>query len=86
MLVLNSIRVAGVAGRLTDRLSDLGYRTEQPDNHPSLLDTSVVWYVEGFDREAEELAGKIPDAVLEPFPGEEPRAALTVVIGASYRE
>ena len=86
VLVLNSTRIAGLAGRLTNRLSDLGYGTLEPDNHPSQLDISVVWYVEGFDREAEVLAEEIPDANIEPFPGEEPLAPLTVVLGASYRE
>lgn len=84
--VLNSTGVTGLAGRITERLSALGYRTESPANHRPRLDTSVVWYLEGFDREAEILAEEIPDANLEPFPGEEPRAHLTVVVGASYRE
>lgn len=86
VLVLNSTRVTGLAGRVTERLSALGYRTEPPANHTSRLDTSVVWYVEGFDREAEILAEEIPDANLEPFPGEAPGAHLTVVVGESYRE
>ena len=86
VLVLNSTRTAGLAGRLTDRLSDLAYRTLEPGNHPSLLDVSVVWFVDGFEREAEVLAEEIPDANVEPFPGDNPRAPLTVVVGASFRE
>lgn len=86
VLVLNSTRVTGLAGRVTERLSDLGYRTLDPDNHPEALQTSVVWYVEGFRLEAEVLAEAIPDAEVQPFGGDDPRAPLTVVLGASYRE
>ena len=86
VLVLNSTQVPGLAGRLTERLSGLGYRTLDPDNHPVPLESSVIWYVEGYEREARVLAGEIPDTDVEPFPGDEPGAALTVVLGASYRE
>ena len=85
VVVLNSTRVAGLAGRVTERLSDLGYLTLDPDNHPTSLETSVIWYVEDFEREAEALAEEIADADVEPFPGDDPEAALTVVLGASYR-
>lgn len=86
VLVLNSTQTAGLAGQVTDHLSELGYRTETPDNHPSPLETSVVWYLDGFEQEAEALAEEIPDANIEPFPGDVPRAHLTVVLGASYLE
>ncbi len=86
VIVLNSTRVAGLAGRLTDRLSELGYRTEPPDNHPTEIAATVVWHLEGFEQEAEALAKEIPDADIEPFPGDAPRAHLTVVLGASYSE
>lgn len=86
VVVLNSTRVTGLAGRVTQRLSDLGYQTLDPDNHPTSLQTSVIWYVQGFEREAAVLAGEITDADVEMFPGDDPEAALTVVLGASYRE
>lgn len=86
VLVLNSTQTAGLAGQVTDQLSELGYRTEDPDNHPTSLGTSVVWYLDGFEREAEALAEEIPDANIEPFTGDVPRAHLTVVLGASYLE
>ncbi len=86
VMVLNSTRVAGLAGRLTERLADLGYRTLDPDNHPDELETSVIWYVEGFRREAEVLAEAVPDAGIAPFGGGDPQAPLTVVLGASYSE
>ena len=85
VLVLNSTRTPGLAGSLADQLSELGYRTLEPDNHPVALSASVVWYVEGFRREAEVLAEVIPDAVVEPFDGDDPQAPLMVVLGASYR-
>ena len=86
VVVLNSTRVTGLAGRVTQRLSDLGYQTLDPDNYPTAQDTSVIWYVEGFEREAGVLAEEITDANVEMFPGDNPEAALTVVLGASYRE
>ena len=86
VVVLNSTRVTGLAGRVTQQLSDLGYQTLDPDNYPTALDTSVIWYVEGFEREAGVLAEEITDANVEMFPGDNPEAALTVVLGASYRE
>ena len=86
VLVLNSTQTAGLAGRVTEQLSELGYRTESPDNHPSPLETSVVWYLEGFEREAEALAEAVPDANVEPFTGDAPRAHLTVVLGSSHLE
>ena len=86
VLVLNATSAAGLAGRLNDELADLGYRTVPPDNHPENLDTSVIWYVEGYDREAAILAEQVPDAELVLFPGDAPRAPITVVLGAGYRE
>ena len=86
VLVLNATSVAGLAGRVTDELAGLGYRTVPPDNHPENLDSSVIWYVEGYDREAAALSEQVPDADLELFPGDAPRAPITVVLGAGYRE
>ena len=86
VLVLNATSVGGLAGRLTDQLADLGYRTVPPDNHSENLDTSVIWYVEGYDREAAILSEQVPDADLVLFPGDAPRAPITVVLGAGYRE
>lgn len=86
VLVLNATSVGGLAGRLTDQLADLGYRTAPPDNHSENLDTSVIWYVEGYDREAAILAEQVPEAELLLFPGDAPRAPITVVLGADRRE
>ncbi len=86
VLVLNATSVGGLAGRLTDQLADLGYRTAPPDNYSENLDTSVIWYVEGYDREAAILAEQVPEAELLLFPGDAPRAPITVVLGADRRE
>ena len=86
VLVLNATSVAGLAGRLTEELAGLGYRTVPPDNHPENLDSSVIWYVEGYDREAAVLSEQVPDAELVLFPGDAPRAPITVVLGAGYQE
>ena len=86
VLVLNATSVAGLAGRVTEELAGLGYRTVPPDNHPENLDSSVIWYVEGYDREAAILSEQVPDAELVLFPGEAPRAPITVVLGAGHRE
>ncbi len=86
VLVLNATSVGGLAGRFTDELADLGYRTVPPDNHPENLDTSLIWYVEGYDREAAILAEQVPDAEVVLFPGDAPRAPITVVLGAGHRE
>ena len=86
VLVLNATSAAGLAGRLTDQLADMGYRTVPPDNHPENLDSSIIWYVEGYDREAAVLSEQVPDAEPVLFPGDAPRAPITVVLGASYRE
>ena len=86
VLVLNATAVGGLAGRLTDQLSELGYRTAPPDNHTENLDSSVIWYVEGYDREAAALAEYVPDADLALFPGDAPRAPITVVLGAGSQE
>lgn len=86
VLVLNSTRVTGLAGRLAEQLAEFGYRSLEPGNHPVALQRSVVWYVEGFRREAEALAEFVPDAGVEPFAGDDPQAPLTVILGASYRE
>ena len=86
VLVLNATSVAGLAGRFTDQLADLGYRTVPPDNHSENLDSSVIWYVEGYDREAAILSEQVPDAELVLFPGDAPRAPITVLLGAGHRE
>ena len=75
-----------MAGRLTNQLADLGYQMLEPDNFTPALEFSRVWYVEGLEREAAQLAAAIPDAIVEPFPDGESQSDITVVLGASFSE
>ncbi len=84
--VLNATNQTGLAGRVTERLGGLGYRTADPGNHSEDLARSLIWYLPGYDREALLLASQVPDATILPYPGNAPRAPLTVILGASYRE
>lgn len=86
VLVLNSTSRTGLAARLVERLDALGYQTPEPTNYPNPLDQSRVWYVEGFALEAAAVAELVPDAIVEITPLETPRAAITVVLGASFTE
>jgi len=86
VLVLNSTSRTGLAARFVERLDALGYQTPEPSNYPNPLDTSRVWYVEGFELEAGIIAELVPDAIVEVTPLESPRAAITVVLGASFTE
>lgn len=86
VIVLNSTDTKGMAGRLTNQLADLGYQMLEPDNFTPALEFSRVWYVEGLEREAAQLAAAIPDAIVEPFPDGESQSDITVVLGASFSE
>ena len=86
MLVLNSIGTTGLARRVTDRLSELGYNTLTPDNYEPRLEQSLIWYKPGFGPDAQDLAANFPDAVTEFNPDEQPEADIVVLLGASYEE
>ncbi len=86
VLVLNSVGTAGLAGRVTERLAELGYDTLEPDNYEPRLDQSLIWYKEGFGPEAQDLAANFPDAVTEFNPDGLPEADVVVLLGASYEE
>ena len=86
VLVLNSTGRSGLAGRTTQQIADEGYQTLPADNFSPTLDTSVVRYTEGLEREAEVLAAQIPDANLELSEEEDPAADLVVVLGLSFEE
>lgn len=86
VLVLNSTGRSGLAGRTTQRIADGGYQTLPADNFSPTLDTSVVRYAAGLEREAEVLAAQIPDANLELSEEEDPAADLVVVLGLSFEE
>lgn len=87
VLVLNSTRRSGLAGRTTQRIAELGYQTLEADNYADTLDVSLVRYArEELEREAEALAEGIPDANLELWTEGDPPADLVVILGLSYVE
>lgn len=86
VLVLNSVGTAGLAGRVTELLSGLGYNTLEPDNYEPRLEQSLIWYKEGFGPDAQDLAANFPDAITEFNPDGLPEADIVVLLGASYEE
>ena len=86
VIVLNSTDTKGMAARLTIKLANLGYLTVEADNYAPALDISVVWFADGYRREAELLAEQVPDATIEPFAEDDVRADITVVLGSSFSE
>ncbi len=86
VLVLNAVGTPGLAGRLTEQLSGLGYVTLQADDYDPPLDQSRVWYRTGFAAEALELAAQVPDALIELNPDADTEADIVVVLGASFQE
>lgn len=88
VLVLNSIGIAGAAGRMTARLDEAGYQTLAPDDYEPEQDPSRVWYREGFSPEANELLDFIEGALVEPLPDETlaEGADIVMVLGTGYEE
>ena len=84
--VLNGSGVAGVAGRMTDKLSQAGYVVLSPANAPQRYSSSAVYYQEGWQDKAEEIlqAAEIdeidaPTAMPQRFASED--AAVIVLLG-----
>lgn len=88
VVVLNSVGIAGAAGRMTARLDEAGYQTLAPDDHEPEQDPSRVWYREGFSPEANELLDFIEGALVEPLPDETlaEGADIIMVLGTGYEE
>jgi hypothetical protein len=88
VIVLNSIGLAGAAGRKTQELADAGYQTLQADDIEPQQDQSRVWYREGFAAEANALLQFLPGALVEPIPDPELQTGTDVVLvlGAGYTE
>ena len=86
--VLNSLGIAGIAGRFTQVLADAGYQTLPPDDFDPEQDPSRIWYREGYSLEANELLQFLPGALVEPLPDDElqPGADVVVVLGTGYEE
>jgi hypothetical protein len=88
VIVLNSIGLAGAAGRKTQELADAGYQTVQADDLEPQQDQSRVWYREGFAAEANALLQFLPGALVEPIPDPELQTGsdVVLVLGAGYAE
>ena len=88
VVVLNSVGIAGAAGRLTGDLAGAGYQTLQPDDYEPEQDPSRIWYRDGFSAEGNELLEFVPGALVEPIPdpGLQPGADIVVVLGIGYEE
>lgn len=84
VLVLNAVGRAGIAGTLTEALAAGGYQTLVPDNYPDAVATSKVWFREGFQAEALELARFVPDAEVELNDEIGPEADIVVILGPTY--
>jgi len=83
--VLNAVGVAGLAAEVSSRLDDLGYQTIEPGNYQPVLSQTRVWFFEGFEGEAFELAAQFPDALVEQASADlEVDADIVVVLGESY--
>lgn len=88
VVVLNSIGVAGAAGRFTETLEEAGYQTLQASDYEPEQDPSKIWYREGFSAEANEILEFLPGADVEPLHDEElqPGADIVVVLGTGFEE
>jgi len=88
VVVLNSIGLAGAAGRVTQQLADAGYQTQQADDFEPEQDPSRIWYREGFAPEANALLAFLPGAVVEPLPDTdlEQGSDIVLVLGAGFQE
>ena len=88
VVVLNSVGIAGAAGRMTEQLEEAGYQTLQADDYDPELDPSRLWYREGFSAEANEMLVFIPGAQVEPLPEPDlhPGADVIMILGTGYEE
>jgi hypothetical protein len=86
--VLNSVGLAGAAGRKTQELADAGYQTQQAGDFDPEQDPSRIWYRDGFSAEANALLTFLPGALIEsiPDPDLQQGADVVLVLGAGYTE
>jgi hypothetical protein len=88
VIVLNSTDVPGLATRVSNYLGALGWHMGPAANFPSFLDVTTVYYPEGQEAAARQLAAVTPGnahAVAPVIPEVEPDV-LTVVLGADSSE
>jgi hypothetical protein len=87
VMVANTTGVAGAASNVTDLLAGGGYQTLDPTNAEDPRETTVVLFIEGFEREAAELSQALadPPTDIEPLPDPPPvdpaGAQLVVMLG-----
>ncbi len=93
VVVLNSVGIAGAAGRFTQTLADEGYQTLEAGDYRPEQDPTRIWFRDGFSAEANALAEFMlestgTETLVEPLPDEtlEPGADLIVVLGTGYQE
>jgi hypothetical protein len=93
VVVLNSVGIAGAAGRFTQTLADAGYQTLEAGDYRPLQNPTKIWYREGFSAEANALAAFMLEdsgtqTQVEPLPDEtvQPGADLIVVLGTGFQE
>ena len=88
VVVLNSIGLAGAAGRMTQQLDDAGYQTLPASDYSPEQDPSRLWYRVGFSAEANELLEFVPDARVEPLLDDslQPGADVVMILGTGYEE
>lgn len=90
VVVLNSMGLAGAAGRMTEHLEEGGYQTLEADDYEPELDPSRVWYREGFSVEANVLKEQYmpEETVVQPLEDEDlqPGADIILILGSGYEE
>lgn len=93
VVVLNSVGIAGSAGRFTQTLADEGYQTLEAGDFRPEQDPTRIWFRDGFSAEANALAESMSESsgtltLVEPLPDEtlQPGADLIVVLGTGYQE
>lgn len=91
VLVANGSGVSGLAGRTTDELTALGYQTLPPGNVDAGATTTSVFYVDGGEAAAAEVATALglPATTVKPLPTPAPipdigTAVVLVVLGADF--
>ena len=91
VLVANGSGVAGLAGQTSEALTGLGFRTLEPTNVDQGAINSNVYYVEGSEPAAVEVAAALglPASSVAPLPTPPPvasvgEAVVLVVLGADF--
>lgn len=93
VVALNSVGIAGAAGRFTAKLTEQGYQTLQAGDYRLEQNPTRIWYREGFSAEANAIASFMLDdsgtqTLVEDLPDDtlEPGADVVVVLGTGYQE